>query len=49
METTVDNNGVEHVIIEREDGSVLSMPKAEYDRQQAEQSTPIVIDEAKTK
>jgi hypoxanthine phosphoribosyltransferase len=26
-----------------------SMPKAEYERQQAEQSTPIVIDEAKTK
>ena len=37
METTIDNNGVEHVIIEREDGSVLSMPKSVYDEQQAAQ------------
>ena len=41
MEIVKDNNGLEHIIIEREDGSVLSMPKTEYDRQQAEQSTPI--------
>ena len=47
METTIDNNGIEHVIIEREDGSNLSMPKAEYDRQQAEQSTPMVSDDPK--
>jgi hypothetical protein len=42
MEITKDNNGIEHVIIEREDGSTLSMPKSEYDKQQAEQSTPMI-------
>jgi hypothetical protein len=30
-----------HAIIEHADGSFTSMPKEEYDRQQAEQSTPI--------
>ena len=29
-----------HAIIEHADGSFTSMPKAEYDRRQAEQSTP---------
>ena len=33
---------VEHAIIEHADGSFTSMPKATYDKQQAEQSTPIV-------
>jgi hypothetical protein len=37
-----------HAIIEHADGSYTAMSKAEYDRQQAEQSTPIVIDEAET-
>jgi hypothetical protein len=32
---------VEHAIIDRGNGEFTSMPKAEYDRQQAEQSTPI--------
>jgi hypothetical protein len=32
---------VEHAIIDHADGSFTSMTKAEYDRQQAEQSTPI--------
>ena len=32
---------VEHAIIEHADGSFTSMTKAEYDRQQTEQSTPI--------
>jgi len=36
---------VEHVIIEHADGSFTSMTKAEYDRQQAEQSTPMVTEE----
>jgi hypothetical protein len=36
----------EHAIIEHADGSFTSMSKAEYDRRQAEQSTPSVIDEA---
>jgi hypothetical protein len=31
----------EHAIIDRGNGEFTSMPKAEYDRQQAEQSTPI--------
>jgi hypothetical protein len=30
----------EHAIIDRGNGEFTSMPKAEYDRQQAEQSTP---------
>ena len=44
-----DLDGNEHVIINHGNEQFTSMPKAEYDRQQAEQSTPIVIDEAKTK
>jgi hypothetical protein len=32
---------VEHAIIEHADGSFTSMPKSEYDRREAEQSTPI--------
>ena len=35
-----------HAIIDRGNGEFTSMPKSEYDRQQAEQSTPSVIDEA---
>ena len=37
-----DINEVEHALIDHGDGSFTSMPKSEYDRQQAEQSTPIV-------
>jgi hypothetical protein len=33
---------IEHAIIDRGNGEFTSMPKAEYDRQQAEQSTPSV-------
>jgi hypothetical protein len=44
-----DDSNNEHALIEHADGSFTSMTKAEYDRKQAEQSTPIVIDEAKTK
>jgi hypothetical protein len=43
-----DSEGVEHAIIDRGNGEFTSMPKAEYDRRQAEQSTPIVVDEAET-
>ena len=32
---------VEHAIIDRGNGEFTSMTKAHYDRQQAEQSTPI--------
>jgi hypothetical protein len=31
-----------HAIIDRGNGEFTSMPKAEYDRRQAEQSTPIL-------
>jgi hypothetical protein len=40
---------VEHAIIDRGNGEFTSMLKSTYDAIQAEQSTPIVIDEAKTK
>jgi hypothetical protein len=36
-------------VIDEANDKAESMTKAEYDRRQAEQSTPIVIDEAKTK
>ena len=35
----------EYAIIDRGNGEFTSMPKSEYDRQQAEQSTPMVADE----
>ena len=38
-----------HAIIEHADGSFTSMLKSTYEAQQAEQSTPIVINEAKAK
>ena len=40
MRTVKDYDGIEHIIIDREDGSQLSMPKSTYDAIQAEQSTP---------
>jgi hypothetical protein len=42
-----DGQGVvsEHAIIDRGNGEYTSMPKSEYDRLQAEQSTPIVAAE----
>ena len=45
----LDGVEVEHAIIDRGNGEFTSMSKAEYDRRQAEQSTPIVTNEAKTK
>jgi hypothetical protein len=39
---------VQHAIIDHGDGSFTSMLKSTYDAQQAEQSTPIVINEAET-
>ena len=44
-----DEDGNKHAIIDHGNDQFTSMPKAEYDRRQAEQSTPIVTDEAKTK
>ncbi len=37
-----DKDGNEHAIIDRGNGEFTSMPKAIYDAQQAEQSTPSV-------
>ena len=39
-----DGTTSEHAIIDRGNGEVTSMPKAEYDRRQAEQSTPNLAD-----
>jgi hypothetical protein len=39
-----DEYGVEHAIIDRGNGEFTSMLKSEYDRQQAEQSTPNLAD-----
>jgi hypothetical protein len=44
-----DKDGNEHAIIDHGNEEFTSMPKSEYDRRQAEQSTPIVTNEAKTK
>ena len=45
----IDGVEVEHAIIDRGNEEFTSMLKSEYDKQQAEQSTPIVIDETTTK
>ena len=37
----MDGVEVEHAIIDRGNGEFTSMSKAEYDRRQAEQSTPL--------
>jgi hypothetical protein len=39
-----DEQGVEHAIIANTDGSFTSMTKAEYERREAEQSTPNLAD-----
>jgi hypothetical protein len=44
-----DDHGNEHAIIDHGNDQFTSMPKSEYDRQQAEQSTPIVKDEPAAK
>ena len=43
------NEVSEHAIIDRGNNEYTSMPKAFYDKQQAEQSTPSLTDEAATK
>ena len=43
-----DEKGTEHAIIDRGNNEFTSMTKEHYDKLQAEQSTPIVIDEAET-
>ena len=44
-----DEQGFEHAIIDHGNDQFTSMLKSTYEAQQAEQSTPIVIDEAETK
>jgi hypothetical protein len=44
-----DGTTTEHAIIDRGNGEFTSMLKSTYEAQQAEQSTPIVTDEAKAK
>jgi hypothetical protein len=46
---TSELDGTEWVLIDRGNGEFTSMLKSTYDAMQAEQSTPIVKDEAKTK
>jgi len=40
IEYKTDSFGTEHVLINREDGGITTMPKSFYDEQQTEQSTP---------
>ena len=47
--TFIEVEGLEHAVIENADGSFTTMLKSTYDALQAEQSTPIVINEAETK
>jgi hypothetical protein len=47
--TGLDGVEAEHAIIDHGNGEFTSMLKSTYEAQQAEQSTPIVTDEAKTK
>jgi hypothetical protein len=41
VENPFGGTTTKHVIIDRGNGEFTSMPKSEYDKQQAEQSTPI--------
>jgi hypothetical protein len=47
--TNIDGSITEHIIIDRGNDEFTSMPKAQYEQRQAEQSTPSVIDEAEAK
>ena len=49
IKEVTDHYGIEHVIIDRGNGEFTSMTKAHYEAMQAEQSTPIVINEATAK
>ena len=45
----ISGDVTEHAIIDRGNGEFTSMLKSTYEAQQAEQSTPSVIDEAEAK
>jgi hypothetical protein len=49
METYLNQNGDECVIVTNEDGTTWSGLKSAYDAMQAEQSTPSLTDETSTK
>ena len=49
IKNTLTGETETHAIVTLSNDSYESMPKAEYDRRQGEQFTPIVKDEAKTK
>ena len=49
METYLNLEGVECVVVTNDDGTTWSGLKSAWDEMQAEQSTPIVTDEAKAK
>jgi hypothetical protein len=42
LKIVIDSDGTEYAVIQHTDGSFTSMTKTEYDRRQAEQSTPIL-------
>ncbi len=44
IEIVLDSYGNQHAIIDKGNGEFTSMLKSEYDRRQAEQSTPIVME-----
>ena len=44
--TVADGSEIEYAIIDRGNGEYTSMLKSTYDAMQAEQSTPMVTDEA---
>jgi hypothetical protein len=48
IQDVLSNEILEYAVIDRGNEEFTSMPKSEYDRRQAEQSTPIVKDEATT-
>jgi hypothetical protein len=48
IQIITDRDGNEQVIIDRGNGEYTSMLKSTYDAMQAEQSTPMVTDEAAT-
>jgi hypothetical protein len=45
IKTSYEGIETEHVIIDHGNAEFTSMSKAEYDRREAEQSTPMVADE----
>jgi hypothetical protein len=44
IKVITDHDGKEHILIDHGNETFTSMPKTEYDRQQAEQSTPNLAD-----